>query len=232
MDPTASNLPATSYDPAWDSIYEQGYYMRYPNESIVRFMFKNYGDRPNKNDIAVLDIGCGSGSNTWMLVQEGFNTHAVDGSRRALDLNRQRLKRLNLMANLAQADFMSLPYAERSFDAVIDDAAIQANKINNVERIFGEVSRVLKKGGKYFGRLISSETTGATTPNDQMEENTYSRTQGDLLGRERTIHFFLADELGCLLRNVGFQIIELNAETTSFRNGSQNVKYWIVEATK
>ncbi|MFC2027891.1 class I SAM-dependent methyltransferase, partial [Chloroflexota bacterium] len=96
----------SSYQEVWDDIYQDGYYTHYPNESIVRFIFTRLPrDLAKRRDNKVLDIGCGTGNNTWMIAKEGFDTYGFDGSRVALDLNENRLKEMQLSAHLSQGDF-------------------------------------------------------------------------------------------------------------------------------
>src|ERR1017187_8965032 len=46
---------------------------RYPNEELCRFMGRNYFsvEHDKRHNIRFLEIGCGAGSNLWMLAREG-----------------------------------------------------------------------------------------------------------------------------------------------------------------
>src|SRR3989338_994735 len=51
---------------------------KYPNESLVAFASEING--------RVLDLGCGSGANTWFLAKEGKETYGIDSSPTAIKL--------------------------------------------------------------------------------------------------------------------------------------------------
>lgn len=68
--------------PTWDEIFKKQQWGRYPNEMVVREVC---GARAKlgANPVA-LDLGCGAGAHTLMLLQEGFAVEAVDASTEAL----------------------------------------------------------------------------------------------------------------------------------------------------
>ena len=47
----------------------------YPNEEMCRFMGRRYfsTERSERANISILEVGCGSGANLWMLAREGFD---------------------------------------------------------------------------------------------------------------------------------------------------------------
>src|SRR5438067_2082644 len=103
---------------------------------VLTFLQKVYGSR---TDIAILDIGCGTGAMSQKMEQWGTVVSA-DFSPLALGYSRRR----NL-THLCAADAMRLPFRDGSFDVVValdilehlpDDAAA-----------LREFQRVLKPGG-------------------------------------------------------------------------------------
>lgn len=204
----------SSYQDIWDDIYREGYYTYYPNENIVRFIFTRLPHKKEERwNIRVLDLGCGTGNNTWMLAKEGFDTYAFDGSAVALQLNQKRLDQMGLSAHLSQGDFLNLTYDKDYFDVVIDDAAIEANGSQNILPIFKEVRRILKKSGTYFGRLISTETN-----------SNYP------LRRKRILHFFELEEIKALMKDCDFSDAKIGYITIGDNDSGTFVKFWLVEA--
>ena len=67
---------------------------RYPNEELCRFMGRHFFGIPRerRGDVRILEAGCGSGANLWMLAQEGFDTHGVDLSAEAIVLAQRMLE--------------------------------------------------------------------------------------------------------------------------------------------
>ena len=64
---------------------------RYPNESFIRFMSSNYFplSYESRKKLRILDLGCGAGSNLWVLDKEGFEVHGIDGSLQGLVLSKE-----------------------------------------------------------------------------------------------------------------------------------------------
>lgn len=54
----------------------------YPNESLIQFIAGRYFALPmtERRRIRILEVGCGSGTNLWMLAKEGFEVYGLDSS--------------------------------------------------------------------------------------------------------------------------------------------------------
>ena len=57
---------------------------RYPNEELLRFMGRNFFAIPSelRKETRILELGCGSCANLWMLASEGFKAYGLDSFRR------------------------------------------------------------------------------------------------------------------------------------------------------
>ena len=80
----------------------------------------------------VLDMGAGAGETVEYLRSMGFDAVGIDIEPRS--------------GIVSKADFLSCPYPDESFDAVISQCAFFISE--NVEKALDEAHRVLKKGGK------------------------------------------------------------------------------------
>jgi len=90
-----------------------------------------------------LDAGCGSGFQTAILEELGYETHGIDLSPCLLALARNRAPR----SRLAVGDLHSLPYASGSFET----ATCCGSTLSFVEapdRAIAELGRVLRRGGR------------------------------------------------------------------------------------
>lgn len=58
------------------------------NEEFLRFMGGNFSgvEKAKRRDIRILDVGCGSGANLWMIAHEGYEAYGLDLSVEALKL--------------------------------------------------------------------------------------------------------------------------------------------------
>jgi ubiquinone/menaquinone biosynthesis C-methylase UbiE len=102
----------------------------------------------------VLDIGCGNGELSEILVRRGMNVISTDlgfdSIRRASEKINARLSRRprqDSPIRFVQGDIYRLPYDDASFDAVVASEIIE--HLENPREAFSEVARVLKSGG-YF----------------------------------------------------------------------------------
>ena len=115
-----------SLNPFWeDEIYAQGMHQnRYPYDSVVTFIFRNFRRDVKRNDIRILEVGCGCGNNLWFAAREGFKIFGVDGSPSAIEYANRRLEEDGLAGDLRVSDFASLPFESEYFDFVIDRCSI------------------------------------------------------------------------------------------------------------
>jgi arsenite methyltransferase len=98
----------------------------------------------------VLDLGSGSGTDVFCaaaLVGESGRVVGVDITDEQIE-KASRLRDRDGFANvdLVQAHMEELPFADRSFDAVISNGVINLSLVKN--RVFAEVARVLRPGGR------------------------------------------------------------------------------------
>lgn len=155
---------AGHWDPVWESILSSRPWGRYPAESIVRAVMRQYGRVPDRAGIRALDVGCGPGANAWFLAREGFQVSGIDGSAAAIGLARQRLEAEGLAADLRVGDFTrTLPWADATFDFAVDCAAMYANPPHGIRTAVEEVHRVLKPGGMFVSLAFTDRTWGYGT---------------------------------------------------------------------
>lgn len=95
---------------------------RYPNEELVRFLARHFFPLPRaaRADVRILEVGCGSGANLWMIAREGFAAHGLDLSAEGLALCRRMLEAWGVTAALEEGDMTALPYGTGSMHAVLD----------------------------------------------------------------------------------------------------------------
>jgi len=61
---------------------------RYPNEEMLRFLGCNLFKIPyeSRKETCVLEVGCGSCSNLWVVAKEGFDAYGIDLSSESIVL--------------------------------------------------------------------------------------------------------------------------------------------------
>ena len=196
----------------WNNFYLDHSGNAYPETSVVRFVGRRFFKYPRleRKEIRVLDLGCGSGSNTLFLCEERFDVYGVDFSENAIQQNRDRLARRGLNAQLFVQDFRSLPFEADYFHGIIDGAAIQHNSEEEIKKILNEVYRVLKPAGNFFSMLIADHHL----MNDSRFET----------------HYFEKVEIEYLFQNFSNVTVDLLEYTEE--SGTRSIKFWLVEAEK
>lgn len=197
-----------AFDEEWEEVHKSMEWGAYPSETIIRFVARNYYKK-KRDEIKILDFGCGAGAHTWYLAREGFDTYAFDGSKSAIERLEKRLAKDNLKAHAFVMDGAELAFEDNYFDAVIDSACIYSNLKEHIDTMYRNVYNCLKNGGKFISTCFGKETEGYGT-GDEIEKDTYRNlTSGNLQGRGLT-HFFDKEELVETLEKAGFCNIHID----------------------
>ena len=98
----------------------------------------------------LLNIGCAHGPD-FLPFKENFELHGIDISIKMLELARQYAEKFEFKVELTEADAISLPFSDESFDNAIA-IAVYHHIDTKEERLkaFQELYRVLKSGGEAF----------------------------------------------------------------------------------
>lgn len=141
----------------WErNVYAQGRHLnRYPHHAVVGYLHRRYGAVPNRSLVRILEVGCGAGNNIWCIAREGFTVAGIDGSASAIRHASDRFASEGLSGDLRVGDFAHLPWADASFDMVLDRSALTCAARPTIEAALDEVRRVLKPGGSFFSIIYS-----------------------------------------------------------------------------
>lgn len=109
----------------------------------------------NKN---ILDLGCGTGKNTNYLQSLNNNLVGIDISKVALDIARERAKKLNLSTEYILGDIAKdFDFGDSHFDIALDVTSSNSLDEAGRDKYLKEVNRVLKKGAYFFVRALSKD---------------------------------------------------------------------------
>lgn len=134
----------------------------YPNEALIQFLASRYFSRPlaERRAIRVLEVGCGSGANLWMMCKEGFDTVGLDSSPEGIELARAHLRdKWGVTAQLDVGSFTAMPYGDALFDSVVDVVSLEVLSLADSGIALAEIARVLKPGGTVFSYRLSDHST-------------------------------------------------------------------------
>lgn len=113
---------------------------------------------------AVLDIGCGAGSNVLFLAENGYRAHGIDLSPGAVAAARTRAARAHLTVEVQEGDALALPFTDGRLDGLVDHGCFHTLPLSRREDYATEVHRVLRPGGRFVLAWVAREHTGAMGP--------------------------------------------------------------------
>ena len=211
----------------------------YPNEELLRFFGTYYFSMPmeQRQALRVLEVGCGSGANLWMIAREGFETHGLDLSKDALDLCQFMLDRWQTKATLKHGSMTAIDYPSGQFDVVID--VFSANCM--IEADFGifldEMTRVLKPGGRFFSITPSKNNDSFRDPGPSrmLDKSTLDgllRENSPFFGQNYPFRFTEPEEFQQLLEARGFDVPRNERIGRTYRNRAEYFEFTSIYAQK
>jgi len=220
-----------SWDPTWETVFQNHDWGRYPPEELIRFIARRYFSAPERDQVKVLEVGCGTGANIWFLAREGFDAYGIDGSETAIFKAESRMREEGVKAHLQVKDAITLAgvYPAHHFDAVIDVACLQHNKLSAVDAILDQVYLVMKPGGSIYSMMVTSDSYGADL-GKEIEPGTFIEvTEGPL--HERGLgHFFTLEEVQLLFER--FTDVQIEHSARSMGNRTNWYNHWVIEGLK
>jgi len=178
-----------------------------------------------------LDLGCGPGANTWFLAREGFTVAGIDGSASAIEQNRSRLQQEGLSADLHVGDITAtLPWADASFDLVLDNVALYANPLPAIARGIAEVARVLKPGGTFLHLSFTDRSWGYGEGRSAGAPGAYHEVDAGPLAHRGFVQFLARTDLDRLLG--GFTGLQIERTSYTLENGQRQIEQWVAVCSK
>lgn len=92
---------------------------------------------------SILDVACGTGTLLAMAEAKGMRCHGIDNSPGMLDQARAKVPQ----GDFKLASFYNIPYADASFDYVVETNAVSGVRIE-ARRVLSEMVRVCREGGE------------------------------------------------------------------------------------
>lgn len=139
----------------WDDQYKAGQGRYFPAEELVRFLGRTYGPvtELGGGGLTAVEIGCGVGGNVRALAEWGFFTYGLDISQESLKLARKyaeekRFSDWAMYMSYRAPDGLSFPAG--SINLALDIQTIQHLGVQDHEKMYQEIRRVLSPGGVFF----------------------------------------------------------------------------------
>lgn len=212
------------------------------NDSIQVNFFKNKHQCPrireflskikSPNSKKVLDLGCGGGRNTEMLLKMGFDTYGLDHSPAMIRATRKRLAKFfppeQANKRIILGSMLNLPYPDGRFNVIISTGVYhQACSEKEYTKAIKESSRVLKQRGWLALNIFI----------DKVWDKTYTKVDGErhtvitkddlymtLLPKKRFLR---------MMANSGFELVgQTKEETKQINKGPRCVLRAVFRRTR
>ncbi len=211
---------------------------RYPNESLIQFLASRYFSlaMSDRKSIRLLEVGCGSGANLWMMAKEGFAIHGMDSSAKGLDLACQHLEeKWGVAADLRQGSFTELPYENDYFDAVVDIVSLQHLNLRDSRLALSEIARVLKPGSAFFSYRLSDasvmyQSSGGNWIDAVTVDNIADHSMP--LFNNGPTSFWSPGLVREIYREIGLDLLSVERQGRTYENGAMYVEYLSITAAK
>jgi SAM-dependent methyltransferase len=143
-------------DHKWNERYKAGYLpwdTGEPDGHLVE-LIKSGTISPGR----ILEVGCGTGTNSLWLASQGFSVLGVDIAREAVDRANHKKNGIPLSCDFAVMDFLHDGSLSQSFDLVFDRGCFHIFDKKPERDLFArQVSRVLKTSGTWLSLIGSTE---------------------------------------------------------------------------
>lgn len=168
----------------WEDLYskkQEEAMMKFPFPVVMElanFYTKKY---PNMKpeDINVLEIGCGSGSNIKYLAELGYNVYGIDISKTAVNYAKQSFIQSNLKGYIETASVDKLPFQDEFFHIVIEHGVLMCVYEDIYIKAIDEIYRVMTRGGlSLLTPKSETNTAGIKLKPDKYENNCIFKDTG------------------------------------------------------
>jgi SAM-dependent methyltransferase len=153
----------------------------------------------------ILELGCGNGTTLSGLLKHRYELVAIDFSDEATQISKKIVDK-NPCTDVIVADARQLPFATRSFDAIIAFHIVGHMLQDCRELVIRDSIRVLRKGGQLFFRDFSVNDMRAGS-GVKVEPDTYCRGLGIFT------HYFDENEVLSLFAQLNVQSLTSNRWT-------------------
>jgi len=104
----------------------------------------------------VLDLGCGAGIDSAEFIRNGAQVVSLDFTRTGVKLTQGLLKEAGFPSHVIQADALSLPFKQNTFDCVYSFRVL--HHIPQIEEALAQIHQVLKPTGQIMVMLYHKDS--------------------------------------------------------------------------
>lgn len=130
------------------------YFVKVEEERYIEQSWqKSFFQYKKFNNLKVLEIGIGHGTDLLQFAAAGARCYGIDITDKHLELTNRNFELRNLKVELVKGSAASMPFEDNEFDCVYSFGVL--HHIPDVENVMQEIHRVLKPGGKVMIALYN-----------------------------------------------------------------------------
>lgn len=104
-----------------------------------------------ENVQTVLDLGSGDGTIAVALAKQGKTVYALEISNAGIEKTKAQAQEAQVSIHTLKQDmYQALPFEDKTLDAVIAFQSLNHNTLSMIEKLFAEITRILKDGGLFI----------------------------------------------------------------------------------
>lgn len=174
-----------------------------------------------ENIQTILDLGSGDGTIAVDLAKQGKTVYALEISNEGIEKTKARAQKAHVSVHVREQDmYQPLSFKDKSLDAVIAFQSLNHNTLSEIEKLFVEITRILKYGGLFIvktanfnsfnlknlgGGLYEDSHGGISCTLQFLDKQTYVPQDGPEKG---LIHYaFLPEQLTEKIKALGYNLI-------------------------
>lgn len=108
----------------------------------------------------ILDVGCGTGRNSYFFLKNGYEVYGIDQQGQAIAQLQALAKSLRPdypLERFVTGDIVKMPFPEHHFDLIICNAVLHFSRGHaHFDELMQRIWKVLRPGGFFFCRLSST----------------------------------------------------------------------------
>lgn len=158
-----------------------------PSSELGR-VIAEHAIRPSR----ALEIGCGTGTNSVWLAEQGFQITGIDVAPLAIEMAEQRAKAAGVQATFRVADVLQLPELGGPFDFFFDRGCYHAVRRTAAEQYAPAVARQLAAGAR--GLILAGNAREPNDPGPPVVTEEQIRDELGLAFKIVDLHEFRFDE--------------------------------------
>ncbi len=207
-------MPENEYLDYWNTLYAKNNYFGEGPTKLAILAEKLLREQNTKK---ILEVGCGQGRDAIFFSKLGYDVHAFDISKNAIQsiINTKEKMNLNTLNVFEHNVTNPLTFPDEYFDFVYSNLALQFFKLDTLSKILKNISKVLKKDSSF---LLSTKKEGDKyyKTGKKINDNAYEH-------KGITRYFYSVENLKSIFSEQ-FKIIEFDSDR--HENLDSTVSVW------